>query len=141
MSERNKAIARQVFEEVQSQGKDALVDRLVTRDYVGHTPIGEIHGPEGARQFNGLLRGAFPDFDVTVEDQIVEGDRVVTRWTACGTHDGPFQGIAPTGREIEITGITIFRCAGGKLVEGWTSPDLLGLMQQIGAIPEPEPVA
>jgi predicted ester cyclase len=71
-----------------------------------------------------------------VEAQIAEGDMVATRWTACGTHDGDFQGVPPTGREVTLRGMTIFRIADGKLVEGWTNPDLLGVMQQIGAIPE-----
>ena len=81
MSEQNKKIARQVFEEVQSKGNLALVDQIVADDFVGHTPPNDIHGPEGARQFGLMLRGAFPNLKVTVEDQIAEGDRVATRWT------------------------------------------------------------
>jgi steroid delta-isomerase-like uncharacterized protein len=138
MSEQNKALARQVFEEVQSKGNVALVDDLVTGDYVGHTPLGDIHGPEGAKQFDATLRAGFPDYQVTVEDQIAEGDRVATRWTCRGTHEGTFQGVPPTGKRVAISGITIFRIAGGKLVEGWTNPDLLSIMQQIGAVPAPE---
>ncbi len=138
MSEQNKALARQVFEEVQSKGNTALVDDLVTSDYVGHTPLGDIHGPAGARQFDATLRAAFPDYQVTVEDQIAEGDRVATRWTCHGTHEGSFLGVPPTGKRVAMSGITIFRIAGGRLVEGWTNPDLLSIMQQIGAVPAPE---
>ena len=137
MSEQNKQIARQVFEEIQSKGNVALIDQIVADDYVGHTPPREFHGPEGARQFVAMLRGAFPDAQVTVEDQLAEGDRVATRWTCRGTHRGEFQGIPPTGKSVVMSGITIFRIANGKLVEGWNRPDLLGLMQQIGAVPTP----
>ena len=138
MSEQNKRIARKVFEDVQSQQSLALVDELVAGDYVGHTPLDDIHGPEGAKQFDAVLREAFPDYQVTVADQIAEGDKVATRWTCRGTHKGQFQGIPPTGKQMAMSGITIFRIADGKLIEGWTNPDLLGMLQQLGAIPTPE---
>ena len=138
MSEQNKRIARKVFEDVQSQQNLALVDELVAGDYVGHTPLDDIHGPEGAKQFDAVLREAFPDYQVTVADQIAEGDKVATRWTCRGTHKGQFQGIPPTGKQMAMSGITIFRIADGKLIEGWTNPDLLGMLQQLGAIPTPE---
>jgi predicted ester cyclase len=137
MSEQNKALARKVFEDVQTQGNMSVVDEIVTADYVGHTPLMEINGPEQAKQFDAVLRSGFSDYKVIVEDQIAEGDKVATRWTMRGTHDGEFQGMAPTGREVQISGMTIFRIANGKLVEGWSIPDLLGLMQQLGAIPSP----
>jgi steroid delta-isomerase-like uncharacterized protein len=137
MSEQNKMIARRAFEEVQSQGNLALVDEPVVSDYLGHTPLGEIYGPEGAKRFFSTFRGAFPDLQVTVEDQIAEGDTVVTRWTARGIHEGEFQTIPPTGRQMTMTGITIFRIANGKLVEGWTNADTLGMLQQLGAAPAP----
>lgn len=137
MSKQNKTIARKVFEEVQSQGNLALVEELVAGDYVGHTPLKEMHGPESAKQFFSMLREAFPNMQVTVEDQIAEGDKVVTRWTCRGTHKGHFQGMPPTGRQMTMTGITIFRIANGKLVEGWTDADMLGLMQQLGVAPVP----
>ena len=135
MSEQNKKLARQVFEEIQSKGNMALIDQIVADDYVGHTPPSDIHGPEGAKQFDRMLRGAFPDIQVTVEDQVAEGDRVATRWVCRGTHEGEFQGIPPTGRTVTMNGMTIFRIANGKLVEGWNRPDLLGMLQQIGAVP------
>jgi steroid delta-isomerase-like uncharacterized protein len=138
MSKQNKAIARKVFEDVQSQKNLALVDELVTGDYVGHTPLTDIHGPEGAKQFEEMLNEAFPDYQVTVEDQIAEGDKVVTRWTCRGTHQGQFQGMPPTGKQMTMTGITIFRIANGKLIEGWMNPDLLGMLQQLGVAPAPE---
>lgn len=137
MSKQNKAIARKVFEDIQSQGNLALVDELVTGDYVGHTPFDDIHGPEGAKQFFSRLREAFPNMQVTVEDQIAEGDEVVTRWTFRGTHKGEFQDMSPTSKQVTMTGITIFRIASGKIIEGWTNADILGMLQQLGAVPVP----
>jgi steroid delta-isomerase-like uncharacterized protein len=137
MSERNKLVAQRAVDEVWNRGDFAVVADLVARDYVGHasTPADETHGPEGYRQFHATLRAAFPDIRFTVEDQIAEGDRVVTRWTARATHSGDFQGIPPTGRRGRVTGITIDRVAGGKIVECWTNADDLGLLQQLGVIP------
>jgi steroid delta-isomerase-like uncharacterized protein len=138
MSEQTKTIARKVFEDVQSQGNLALVDEIVANDFVGHTPPADIHGPEGAKQYDAMLREAFPDMQITVEDQIAEGDEVATRWTCRGTHEGEFQGLPPTGKRVTMSGLTVFRIANGKIVEGWSRPDLLGLLQQLGAVPELE---
>lgn len=135
--EQNKKIARQVFEDIQSDGNISLIDEIVTKDYVGHTPLGNLHGPQGAKDFENILHTAFPDYHVTVEDVISEGDKVVTRWTGSGTHNGPFQGMPATGKQVEMKGLTIFRIVNGKLIEGWTIPDLLGLLQQLGAVPAP----
>jgi len=139
MSEQNKILERRLIEEVWNQGNFAVVDELVAGDYLGHssTPEAETHGREGYRQFYTGLRQAFPDLQVTVEDQIAEGDRVVTRWTAHGTHEGEFQGIPPTGNQGAITGITIDRIANGKVVECWTNTDNLGLMRLLGVVPAP----
>ena len=82
-----------------------------------------------------VIQMAFPDLVVTVEDQIAEGDRVVTRWTARGTHGGEFLGIPPTGKEFTFKGVDIVRIVDGKIVEGWDVPDLFGLMRQLGLIP------
>ena len=84
-------------------------------------------------QFHNAMLTAFPDIQLTIEDQIAEGDKVVTRWRARGTHQGNFQDIAPTNREVVITGIIISRIEGGKDVESWEEVNLLGLMQQLGA--------
>ena len=140
MSAQNKMIERRLIEEVWNQGNFSVVDEVVARDYIGHssTPAGETHGPAGYKQFYAALREAFPDFQVTVEDQIAEGDKVVTRWTARGTHLGEFQGIPPAGRRGAITGITIDRIANGKVVECWTNADDLGLLRLLGVVPVPE---
>jgi steroid delta-isomerase-like uncharacterized protein len=135
MSEQNKKVARRVFEEVQSRGDFALVSELYAGDFVSFSPFGEAHGPEGEKRFVTILRQVFPDLVVTVEDQVAEGDRVATRWTALGTHQGEFQGIPPTGRQMAITGISIFRIADSKILEAWGNPDMLGMLMQLGFVP------
>jgi len=140
MSEQNKALERRLIEEVWNRGDYAVVDELVASDYVGHSssPETEMHGTAGYRQFYVALRTAFPDLQVTIEDQIAEGDEVVSRWTARGTHKGAYAGIPPTGKHGMVTGVTVERIADGKVVECWTNSDELGLLQQIGVIPRPE---
>ena len=93
---------------------------------------------EGAKQFAATYRQAFPDIQTTMEDQVAEGDKVVTRFTARGTHQGESEDFGPpTGNRIEVTGITIERFSEeGKIVEDWTNFDALGLMQQLGLVPE-----
>src|SRR5688572_17801988 len=137
MSARNKLVARRAVDEVWNRGNLAAADELVAGDYVGHSSpsTDETHGPAGYKQFYAALRAAFPDIRFTVEDQVAEGDRVVTRWTAHATHTGEFRGIPPTGKRGSVTGITIDRVAGGKLVECWTNADDLGLLQQLGVVP------
>jgi steroid delta-isomerase-like uncharacterized protein len=133
------AIARRFFDEVFSEGKLDLVDELFATDYVGH-PSGaeeETQGPEGVKEYVAGLRGAVSDLTLTVQDQVAEGDKVVTRWTAHGTHDGELMGIAPTGRAAAVTGITIQRLQNDRVVEAWTNWDLIGLLQQLGVAPAP----
>lgn len=144
MSEHYKILERRLIEEVWSQGNFAVVDELIASDYLGHSSTpgaesakGETLGREGYRQFYTALRQAFPDLQVTVEDQIAEGDRVVTRWTARGTHQGEFRGIPPSGKHGVISGITIDRVANGKVVECWTNADDLGMMRLLGVVPVP----
>ncbi len=139
MSEQNKILTRRALEEVWNRGNFAVVDELVASDFVVHasTPANETHGPEGVKHFYAMLRQAFPDLHFTIEDQIADGDRVVTRWTARGTHTGEFQGIPPTGKQVRLTGIDIDRIANGKFVECWTNVDELGMMQQLGVLPAP----
>jgi steroid delta-isomerase-like uncharacterized protein len=135
MSEPNKALVRRLINEVIGRGNFALVDELVAADYIGHSSFPETNSREGHKQFFASLRRAFPDLQIKIEDQIAEGDKVVTRWTAGGTHKGEFAGIPPTGRRVVMAGIDIDRIANGKLVECWTKSDDLGMLQQLGAIP------
>jgi steroid delta-isomerase-like uncharacterized protein len=136
MSKHNNALVRRAVEEVWNRGNFAIVDELVASDLVIHasTPGDEIHGPEGVRQFYAALHAAFPDIHFTIEDQIAEGDRVVTRWSARATHAGEYQGIPPTGKRLQLTGIDIDRIVGGKVVECWPITDELSLLRQLGVV-------
>jgi steroid delta-isomerase-like uncharacterized protein len=140
MSEQNKTLVRRAVEEVWNGGNFAIVDELAARDIVVHSsmPGEEIHGPEGIRQYYGALHAAFPDIRFTIEDQVAEGDRVVTRWSAQATHTGEYQGIPPTGKQFRLEGVDIDRFANGKVVECWPFADELGLLQQLGLVPRPE---
>jgi steroid delta-isomerase-like uncharacterized protein len=91
---------------------------------------------ESTKQFFAMFHAAFPDSSRIIEDQIAEGELVATRVTLRGTHRGEFQGIPPTGKRVAFTGIGIHRIVGGRIAEHWPQPDLLGLMQQLGVIPE-----
>jgi steroid delta-isomerase-like uncharacterized protein len=130
--EENKAICWRYTEKVANQGNLEFADEIFDR-YVSHQPDGSTlqRGPEDVKRFSGEFRSAFPDFRVSIEDQIAEGDRVVNRVTVRGTHQGEFRGMAPTGKVIELKGINIFRFSPeGKVVESWDSYDQLSLMRQ-----------
>lgn len=134
MSEENKALARRSWEAPHNLD---IIDEVYAPDLVWHDPDQEIRGTEEAKQFIAMYKSAFPDLSVTVEDEIAEGDKVVTRWTLRGTHQGEIEEFGPpTGRQVEITGISISRVEGGKIVEEWNSYDNLGVMQKLGLVPE-----
>jgi len=139
MSEVNKVLARRFLQEAFNEGNLGVADEIFTSDYVLHDPTvpEEMRGPEGVKLFVQMYRSAYPDTHITVEDQIAEGDEVVTRWTGRGTHQGELFGIPPSGNQVEVSGITISRFSGGRIAEDWTNYDALSMMQQIGAIPEP----
>jgi steroid delta-isomerase-like uncharacterized protein len=114
------------------------MDELVARDAIfndPNVPGGKVTGLEGGKQLVQIYRTAFPDLRITVNDQVAEGDKVVTRWTATGTHKGELMGIAPTGKQATVTGIDIERFQDGKLVENYTNYDMLGMLQQLGLAP------
>jgi steroid delta-isomerase-like uncharacterized protein len=134
MLEANKAHIRRVIEEVYNQGNLDVVDEVAARNLVIHSPAQEIQGREGAKQYVAALRAGFPDICFTIEDQIAEGDKVVTRWTARGTHAGTFQSMPATGRKFRLAGADIDRIVDGKVVECWAHVDELGLMRQLGAV-------
>jgi steroid delta-isomerase-like uncharacterized protein len=140
VSEQNKASARRLFEEILSKGDDNAIGEVVAADYSEHDPANEVdtRGADGMRrEFEGY-RSAF-DFQFTVEDQLAEGDQVATRWSFRGTHTGEFLGIAPTGNQVALTGITVFRFGDGMIQEAWWNWDTLGMLRQIGAIPADQP--
>ena len=125
------------MEEVFSQGNLAVADEIIAPDFIDHDPSpGQEPGLAGLKGLVGMLRTAFPDMRATVEDLIAEGDKVVGRITTRGTHKGEFAGIAPTGKQVTVKEIHIIRIADGKAVEHWGIEDSLGMMQQLGAIPE-----
>jgi len=138
MSENNKAVVRRLIEEVWNKGNSSLADELFTPNYEHHDPSSPDfgRGPESEKKRVTLYRNAFPDLRVTIEDSIAEGETVMTRWSCRGTHKGDLNGIAPTGKQFTISGITVARLANGKLAEGYVNWDALGLMQQLGVVPE-----
>jgi steroid delta-isomerase-like uncharacterized protein len=134
-AEENKALARRSWEAVDNPD---LIDEVYASDVVWHEPDGEdIRGTEEAKQFVSLYKTAFPDMTITVEDVVAEGDKVVTRVTLRGTHQGETEQFGPpTGRQVEGAGVTISRIEGGKIVEDWDSYDNLSLLQQLGLAPQ-----
>src|SRR6266581_9404862 len=124
-TEENKALARRLIEEAWNQGNLTTVDELMAPDHVGHHSLVPNQPPsrELYKQFIVRTRAAFPDLHATIEDQIAEGDKVMTRWSVQGTHQGVFRGHSPTGKQMRVTGIVIDRIVGGKVVEGWMEMD------------------
>jgi steroid delta-isomerase-like uncharacterized protein len=140
MSEENKALVRRELEEIFNEGKLELADELLASDYTVHdSALAEpVHGIAGFKRLRASYHDASSDVRTTIDDMIAEGDKVVTRWTTRGTHDrGEMMGVPPTGRRIEVTGITVNRISEGKIAEDWTVWDSLGLLQQLGAAPLP----
>jgi predicted ester cyclase len=136
--EQNKEIAGRLHEEVINQKNLPALDDYVAADVIWHNaPPGLAPGMEGYKQFFPMLYAAFPDYHATIEDAIAEGDKVVHRFEGRGTHKGEWMGIAPTGKQVNVTGIIIYRIAGNKIVEEWTQYDAMGVMIQLGAVPPP----
>ena len=136
----NRNSIRRLLEEGFNQGNQTTMDELVANDFVDHSPMpGLPPNKEGFKQSFGIFRRAVPDMHYVIQDMVVEGDTVVVRWSASGTQKGELMGIPPTGKKIAVTGIDIFRVKDGKISEFWLSWDQLGMLQQLGAIPTPEP--
>jgi steroid delta-isomerase-like uncharacterized protein len=133
----NVAIARRFFE-AWVGGDAAALDEVVAPDYVFHDPADPDTppGPAGAKAMAAGFRAAFADMRPVEEDYVAGGDKVVYRWRLRATHRGAFAGVPPTGRAVELSGIEIVRLAGGRIVEHWDEIDALGLLRQLGAIPE-----
>jgi steroid delta-isomerase-like uncharacterized protein len=136
-AEDNKATARRWYEEVFNAGNLELIHELFAPNFVDHDPVNPLPGLEGVRQVVGMYRGAFPDLRITVEDWVAEGDKVVTRFRAQGTHKGPLMGIPPTEKQVMVTGIDMLGFEHGKISEHWGNRDDLGMLQQLGAVPAP----
>ena len=138
MSEANKNVVRRLFEEVWNKGNLQVADELFASTYVHHDPSSPDlgRGPESEKKRAMLYRTAFPDLRLTIEDIIAEAETVTARWSCTGTHKGDLSGIAPTGKQFTISGISVARFSNGKMVEGWVNWDALGLMQQLGVVTE-----
>jgi len=135
MSERNKELVRRVIEQVVNRGNLTLADELIATDYVYHEPTaGEKRGRDGFRRLVITYRTAFPNMRLTVGQQIAEGDLVVTRWTARGTHRGALFGTPPTNRDVTVQGIVISRIRDGQIAEEFECYDSLGMFRQLGAV-------
>jgi steroid delta-isomerase-like uncharacterized protein len=132
----NKALVRCWFAELDAGNLD-IIDELIPEDYVDHNPaIGGLpQGREGVRRYIEMLRTAFPDARHTIEDQMADGDKVMTRLTAVGTFRGEILGYQPHGGQVTVSGIAVHRIANKQLVEHWAHLDMTGFMHQIG---EPE---
>lgn len=119
------------FYAVYNEGRVDLLDELLAPSYVGHVNGREIEGVSAAKAFIQAFLTAFPDVQYTVEDTVESGEKVVTRWSATGTHQGSFGGVPPTQKQVTMLGITIFALTDGKIGTVWSTWDLFGLMQQL----------
>ena len=135
--EANKAVARRWVEEIWNKGDISVIDEIVAEDYVDRSPVpGRGTDREGLKAGVTEFRAAFPDVHISIDAMIAEGDKVVMRLIVTGTHTGgDYMGIAPTGRQFKMSAIIISRLVNGKIVEQWENADLLGQLQQLGAIP------
>lgn len=130
-----KSVVRRFVDEFWSGGNFATADELMAPNVIIHSPA--VGNPAGLKAFASQLRTAFPDWYSTVEEMLVEGDRVAERWTGRGTHQGEFQGIPPTGKQVAVPGVVFYRIEDGKIVEFRGSFDAMSLMQQLGVVPTP----
>ena len=138
-TEANKALVRRTLEEFYNQGDVTLADEVFADKYINHDPAApQLVGREGRRQWVEMMRAGFPGNHTTIDDLIAEGDKLVKRYTWRGTHQGEWNGIPATGKQIVVSGMTIYRIAEGKIQECWWAYDVLGALQQLGVVPVPE---
>ena len=136
--EENKAPFRRTYEKLLNSGDLSVAEQLVAPDFVNHeAPPGRDRGPESLRGLAVMLRTAFPDLHFEIEELVAEGDVVAGRLTMSGTHEGPLMGTPPTGRSMRQEHMHFVRFGGGKAVEHWGVRDDLGMMQQLGLMPNP----
>ncbi len=133
-TEENKSIARRFFQE-QDQLKGAITDELCAPNYTAFIGVNPPMDMEGHKQMGGVFWGAFPDLNQTIEETIAEGDKVVVRFTAQGTHTGDLMGMPPTHKQFKVGGMSILRIENGKVIEFREEFDEMAMMQQLGAIP------
>jgi steroid delta-isomerase-like uncharacterized protein len=135
--EENKALVRRFVQEVWGEGNLDVIDELVAPDFCVYYPLMRetVHGPEAFKQVITRIHAGLSDVECVSEDVIAEGDQVVVRWTLRGTHAGEIQGVPPTGKQLALTGIGIYRLADGKIAEERGEEDALGYLRQLGVIP------
>jgi len=135
-TESNKALM-QSFTQFINTASEELAGELISPDAIFHVPgrAEPMRGPAGYLAIIGMMRGGFPDIQWTLEETIAEGDKVAARFTMRGTHEGTFYGVPPTGKKIEVNAMNIYRFSNSEILEEHGQPDLLGLLQQIGAVP------
>jgi steroid delta-isomerase-like uncharacterized protein len=134
MQSANAALVRRWFDEVWNQGREATVDELLASNAVVHGTGGDLVGPAGFKPFFRAYRSAFPDVRLRIDELVESGDVVAVRWNATGTHRGDGLGFAPTGRPMQMNGMTFIRVQGNRMVEGWNNFDQLGMLQQLGIV-------
>ena len=138
-AEVNKQVVRRVYEEVINQENHAVIDTIYAPDLVLHDPfMGEAHGVEAFKQLLGMFDAAFPHHRVSIEDITAEGDMVYVLHTHTAKHTGPFMGMPPTGKDIVVNGVEVFRMSNGKIAEFWRKDDDAGMLMQLGVLPPPQ---
>jgi steroid delta-isomerase-like uncharacterized protein len=135
MNETNGHLMQRAFDEIMQRGNVDAIDQLFGSDFTGHDTAGGTFGREEFREGVLAMLSAFSGRQVVLADQLIDGDKVATRWIATGVHSGVFNGIPATGRHVRMTGISISRLAGGKIVETWEVTDDAGLLRQLGVLP------
>lgn len=137
MSDANEALVRRFFEEFCNERRGEVADEIIAGDFISHGPQAPpAEGPDGVRERVGVYQDSL-DGHWDVQEVFSTGDRVLARWTGSGTHRAELMGVPPTGRQIAVDALSVFRIADGKIAEEWTVWDALGLLQQVGAVPVP----
>lgn len=134
--ERNKALARRVFDEILNKGRYELFSERYSKDFVKHVDQRDSTLAQEIEDARGM-RTASSDLVIAIDDIIAEGDKVVIRYTGRGTNTGPFGGLPPTGKRLSISGVTVYRFSDGKIVEEWTTYNMLEILRQLGYYPAP----
>ncbi len=131
--EENKAIARRWNDEIWNKGNIAAIDELMAANFTWHTPFAGMASDLNSFKQSVATLSAFTDIKCTTEDMVAEGDKVAVRWNWSGKHTGDYMGLAPTGKQATMMGISIIRIAGGKITDEWDEQDNMGFMMQLGA--------
>jgi len=134
MATSQRDIVLKFINEAFNRGNVQVIKEITSPEHISHLPTGDHYGPEGVRIDIASFRSAFSDLKLNLDELIETPTRVVYRFTARGTHDGPFMGIAASGRKVEVQGIGIDRFESGKTIERWIQYDSAGLLQQLGVL-------